>query len=474
MRDLAVVGSGIGGLAAALIAQSHGVRVTLFEAHATPGGSAGYFKRGPFVFDAGATTLSGLGPERPFGKFLQRLGIEVPVYDANPGIVYHLGRESFRHFREPKGWAQELRRTFPGQNHERFFQHVEELAQKAWVFLPELQRFPPQSWQDLRALPHWLKGTKLAPYMLMSLRQLMQLHFAPTEKFLSWVNALCLISAQNHCQQVPALIGALALTYPQETWAPQGGMKGLFDQLVNAFVERGGVYHPRTLVTKVSATPSGASVVLESGESHFDASVLNLTDWALERWGLRPKRAAPAWAALSAYLAVRSEAPIQELYHLVIDEAELGDYFVSFSHPTDRSRAPEGWQTLTLSQHALAEDWEQLSPAEYQRKKEERLAKLLAAVKSRFPQIRETKFATLGTPRTFAHYTQRPRGLVGGRPHLWSFPAWRWSGPRVSDNIFQVGDTVFPGQGLVGVVTGVQLWEKLVFREPNLQGRGRA
>src|SRR4051812_11683617 len=45
--DLAVIGGGVGGLAAAALAQRLGRRTVLLEAHTRLGGCAGYFPRGP-------------------------------------------------------------------------------------------------------------------------------------------------------------------------------------------------------------------------------------------------------------------------------------------------------------------------------------------------------------------------------------------------------------------------------------------
>src|SRR5215470_17387450 len=60
--DLVVIGAGMGGLAAAALAQRLGIRTALLEAHAKLGGCAGISVGGLFMFDAGATALMGLDP----------------------------------------------------------------------------------------------------------------------------------------------------------------------------------------------------------------------------------------------------------------------------------------------------------------------------------------------------------------------------------------------------------------------------
>ena len=54
----AVIGSGFGGLAAAIRLATAGVRVTLFEARDLPGGRAYVYKEGGYTFDAGPTVIT--------------------------------------------------------------------------------------------------------------------------------------------------------------------------------------------------------------------------------------------------------------------------------------------------------------------------------------------------------------------------------------------------------------------------------
>mgnify|MGYP003335220136 CR=1 FL=1 len=53
-----VIGSGFGGIAAALRMRSKGYDVTLVEKHPDLGGRARVFKKDGFVFDAGPTVIT--------------------------------------------------------------------------------------------------------------------------------------------------------------------------------------------------------------------------------------------------------------------------------------------------------------------------------------------------------------------------------------------------------------------------------
>ena len=54
----AVIGSGFGGLAAAIRLVTAGAKVTVFETRDKPGGRAYVYQDGPYTFDAGPTVIT--------------------------------------------------------------------------------------------------------------------------------------------------------------------------------------------------------------------------------------------------------------------------------------------------------------------------------------------------------------------------------------------------------------------------------
>ena len=463
-KKLAVIGSGAGGLGAALIAQSQGVSTELFEAHAYPGGCASWFQRGKFTFDVGATTLSGIGKGRPLSEWVELTGAPLKVYEADPGIVFHLPRTKLYRYRDFDQWMKELERVFPHQDHRRIWQKFTNISEASWAFLPRLEGFPPRRFEDFKFILTWLKGLKLAPYLFISLETFFRLHSSSSPEFKRFVDALCMISAQNNASQVPALIGALAMTYPSETYSPKGGMKGLMQGWLDHFQSRGGSWRAKSKVSALVNSQNDWKIsVNEQIESErFTHVVSNMTGWSLSQMlGEKSHLPTKAWSAFTIYAGVRVSTPIKEIYHLVMPEKDLQvpDYFCSFSHVDDSSRAPEGWQTVTISIHTNEDEWE-LHGEEYLEKKEEMKNIIWSHFRQTFPQVLEDKFLTAGTPQTFYRYTLRPGGRVGGLPHRWGFPLWLWPSHFKKEGLSQLGDTVFPGQGLVATITGSMQWWK--------------
>jgi all-trans-retinol 13,14-reductase len=74
MWQTIVIGSGIGGLAAAAALARRGQRVLLLEQHSVPGGQTQTFRRQDWVFATGVHYLAGVGPQPgPEGQFRRLL-----------------------------------------------------------------------------------------------------------------------------------------------------------------------------------------------------------------------------------------------------------------------------------------------------------------------------------------------------------------------------------------------------------------
>jgi phytoene dehydrogenase-like protein len=169
------------------------------------------------------------------------------------------------------------------------------------------------------------------------------------------------------------------------------------------------------------------------------------------------------WGAFMLYCAVEGSFDDRgTLYHQIhcepLPHCGARSIFVSLSHVDDRSRAPHGWRTVTVSAH-VAEPWrwEELPEPEYEARKREVAGAILASMEEALPGFdrADRKFLLTGTPRTFRHYTGRLHGMVGGIPHSIRRNMVFAADYRTSlDDLYLVGDTVYPGQGTPAVVLG--------------------
>ena len=77
---------------------------------------------------------------------------------------------------------------------------------------------------------------------------------------------------------------------------------------------------------------------------------------------------------------------------------------------------------------------------------------MLAAAERVLPGLRAAADLIMpGTPVTFQRFTRRAFGWVGGFPQTSLFQTW---GPRLSPNLWMVGDSIFPGQSTAAVALG--------------------
>ena len=115
--DVIVIGSGMGGMAAASALSQTGHKVLLLEKYTTLGGQTHSFSRDGFRWDAGIHYLSGVAPGEPDRKALDWL-CDTPI-DLSPlGAIYdylHLGDEDPLALTRPyEAQILDLKERFPG------------------------------------------------------------------------------------------------------------------------------------------------------------------------------------------------------------------------------------------------------------------------------------------------------------------------------------------------------------------------
>jgi len=128
-RRIAVVGAGLGGLAAALRLQAAGLRTTLFEARDQPGGRASVHREAGFTFDAGPTVITApscleelfMASGKPLSAFVDLIPNH-PFYR----ILWSDG-QAFDYDGDPERLLAEIERLSPSdlEGYERFYRHSE-------------------------------------------------------------------------------------------------------------------------------------------------------------------------------------------------------------------------------------------------------------------------------------------------------------------------------------------------------------
>ena len=145
-------------------------------------------------------------------------------------------------------------------------------------------------------------------------------------------------------------------------------------------------------------------------------------------------------------------------HHLLLEdweemEAEQGVIFVSIPTLLDPSLAPEGRHIVHTFTMSAMEHWKGLGPAAYAAKKQNDADRLIRRLESLLPGLGQAiEVREVGTPRTHRRFLGRMGGSYGpipaGRlPGLLPMPFNRTG----LANLYCVGDSCFPGQGLNAV-----------------------
>lgn len=481
--DAVVVGAGVAGLVAASLLARAGRRVVVLEAHDKPGGCAGFYEKGGFALDAGATTLVGLDEGDPLERILSAAGVRVGtdlVAEPVDGVVFDLPSGPLFLGRDAEVFESELRRSLPGS--ERFFARVRRDADALWRVARRFPRLPLTGTADLLAARRLLGAPllPLLPTVLSTVADVERSTRAPrSPAFRSVVDLSLLITVQSPASQAPWWSGALGLDlFRRGVSRPRGGMRAFALALSEAARRQGAELRFRTRVTRLGRSGGGWSVRTAAGEElraravvaalPVDELLRLLSGDDAPRAREAARGAGEGWGALTLNLGldrvVHGES--RRLHRLVLQDpsAPPGDgnsVFASFSPPGDPAAVPGG-QTLSLSTHTDAARWAALSGDAYRERKAAARERMLSPLLRAYPSLEAAiVHEDLGTPRTFRRFARRDR--VGGLPLRVDN-----SGPRSLDptlglpGLTLAGDTAFPGQGTLAVaISGLLAAERL-------------
>lgn len=457
--DIIVIGAGAAGLAISNLLKQSEDKFLCLESHRTPGGCAGYFSRGKFTFDAGATTLSGLKYQGPLAQFLKTTGIELKLRKVDPGLIISMAKGEITRFSDQEVWIKEQQKIFDETFIPELWSKIEKANELCWTLAEESANFPPYNFSSAFHLMSQKIPSKLRalPLLFKSFDDYFLKKFKVSPEYREMLDELLLISTQNTTYDTPAMMAVMGLSYPQDTWYHEGGMKGFNESLLLPIKEQVLFGHKVTSIAKENEV---FNIQTNKGIFKCRRLISSIPTWNTQKLlGKEPSEVPheEPWGALTAYFKVKlsSEVP---LYHQVhtrgISHSGSGSVFFSFCPKDDLLRCDGIYQTLTLSTHIRYQD--------YIKAISENRDMARVVWKNEFLKIVQDYLGThlldilpvgLGDPDTFIEYTERFNGLVGGIPHSMKRSPLNFIKTPLAE-LYQIGDTVFPGQGIVGVIQG--------------------
>ncbi|WP_435006434.1 phytoene desaturase family protein [Tundrisphaera lichenicola] len=485
--DLIVIGGGLGGLATTAIARRIGLKVALLEAHNKLGGCAGYFSRGPYTFDVGATALMGLNSGEPIGDLLETIGLDFRAVQTSSYRV-HLPDRIMEIGPEPEAFRNASSISFPGHEQARrlFWKLQEWVGTTLFNVASHVPRLPIRSSKDVA---HNLKilglgGLVAASSWVFTVRDVLKiLGLDDDMPFRSLIAMLLQDTAQAGPETVPFANAAACLqAYRSGMSRPIGGMSALAEGIGRRFSEMGGDLRTGALVDRVEASEDGWFEVVTRRRQHLKtrqvafnlpidlaAKLLRRSSESALEASERKSRA--AWSAVTAYMAIdRLVIPDKTpLFHQVLRSYDRpihdgNNVLISLSPVEDPGYGPVDVRVATMSTHTRPDEWHDLEPAAYQAKKSDYRERFLGVLECAFPGASASlKHLEVATPRSFARYTRRNRGAVGGAPVSHRNSTFMAVDADVlGAGLWIVGDSVFPGQGTMAtVLSAIRVVERM-------------
>jgi phytoene desaturase len=481
-----VIGSGAGGLAAAIRLGARGYRVTVLEKLDAPGGRALVHRQDGFTFDAGPTVITAPFLFEELWRLCGRsLSDDVELRAVNPFYRIRLGDGSlFDYSGDTEAMCRQIARFSPADvaGYRRFMALSEAIFK---VGFETLGHRPFSHWTDMaRAIPDLVRlSAHRTVYGLVS-------SFVRDQRVRTVLSFHPLLVGGNPftTTSVYCLIAFL-----ERRWGvhyAMGGTNRLIEGMVSLIAGQGGQIIYGAHVAQITLEGERASGVrLSSGESlQSDIVVSNadaawtyrylLPEHSRSRWtNRRIERARYSMSLFVWYFGTRRRYPevghhtilLGERYRELLDEIfsrkVLSRDFSLYLHrptATDPSTAPDGcdaFYVLSPVPHLdSGVDWS----AQAEPYRRAIAARLSATVLPGLDQQLVT--SRLMTPQHFQDQLCAYRGAAFSFEPILTQSAWFRPHNRSEDikNLFLVGAGTHPGAGLPGVLSSARILDAVV------------
>lgn len=454
MWDVIVIGSGIGGLAAAAALGKRGKRVLLLEQHSVAGGQTQTFRRQGWEFATGVHYVGGVGPqagsEGQFGRLLAWLSNDALRFApcSNPYDIVRLPGFEFGIPHPEAAYRAALLLRFPGEQGaiERWFQASHDAREAAFTLMA------------LHSLPSWIAvGLRL-------------LRGKPAEVWARHTLAVELARVGN--PRLRAVLGArwgnygaapatapfvehalVTGSYDAGAYYPVGGPSRFAQTLLPAVLAAGGECRlgaevHRILVeggraTGVEVVQNGVTRTESALHVISDIGVANTVDCLAEDqvpgWREEVRAMSPGLGFVALYIGLEGDiaaAGASSANYWIYEQDDVGrlwqqpadedapGLFVSFPSLKDPAwQGPPTAEVLALVDQSAFAPWlslagEALGSAEredYNAFKDWVAARLRAQFERHFPVLASmVRFCEAATPRTQQHFARTLGGSMYG------------------------------------------------------------
>ena len=485
--DAIIIGSGMGGLTTAALLAKDGLSVLLLEASHVTGGCSSSYKRKGFIFESGATTLTGFDENQPLATLETLTGIHIPRVRLDPGMTVWMDSEPLFRYENHDRWVDEAIRYF-GEPvaQRRFWGLAKKVSDTVWKASKNNPMFPPKSlsdWASLAVNNNPLDALVL-PYAGKTTTKIAKDCGVTNPEFFRFMNEQLIITAQSTSDDTPFLFAAPALCYTNyANYYVPGGLITMAKAVEDYIIANGGVVMTHRKVTKIHKRDDDWFEVETAKGDHFSARqvISNIPVWNMpditsgstqSDFAALSKEYDKAWGAFTMSIATTDTYPDDlTLHHQIHVNSPTGlihtgshSIFVSFSQRGDLDRAPDGTRVMNISCHADPDYWFNLN-GDYDTARDAVQKSILSLMTEKLPGFKDAEVleAFPATPVTWEKWIHRSKGRVGGLPQSMSMSISDWPHAETkTPGLWLCGDTVYPGQGIPGVtLSGINVYLRI-------------
>ncbi|PZP14402.1 MAG: carotene isomerase [Aliarcobacter butzleri] len=467
--DLTVIGSGIGGSLISILNKDK--NLVLFEKDKNLGGTASTFKRFGNYFNSGATTFVGYEDNHIIKEIFDSVNFIPDLKKSSYAYRTIINGKSIDRITDFEEFIESLNSVFYHKNNRYFWQTLKDIDERFWK-LKDIY-FAKYS------LNSYLKSLKTIDILFKEYKFLL---FKSAKSFIKevlgniskeyqdFIDAQLQITLQSTSKDIPLLSFAIALSYPfHKIFYANGGMGKLFDDMLKDINVK-----KNEQIMQIKKENNFYRLISSKDEYLTSKLVLNMPVFECKNLFLDEdlqnyykKFEFYDQSAFVIYLKIDSKKEFLNHYQIIlkntIPNAVSKNFFVSFSHKDDEKLSKDGY-SVTISCHTKALFWNELSKEEYEKNKEFTKNFILDELLKNIPDIKkeDIKIEFCATSKTFKRYINRFN--CGATPlnlkNIFKIP----SSLTPFKNLYNIGDSVFAGQGWPGVALGVKVLNSNLFR----------
>ncbi len=462
-----IVGSGIGGsLISALLKNTDHI---LFEQDKNLGGCASTFKRHGKYYNAGATTLVGYEKDHVLKNIFDSCDIKPNIQKSDIAIRIIQGEKTVDRVKDFEHFLEQVELLYPHPNNRVFWEKIKQIDEKFW----QLQNIYFGKYKFSRYIQTSKFIKELFKVFGFEIFQSAKgfidknLYNIP-QNYQDFIDAQLLITVQTTSKNISLLSLALGLAYPfHDVYYPNGGMGSVISQVLEDVNT-----HTKEQIQKVIQHQDHYEII--SNKTNYKTKNVILNSSIYDSGKLFDDKKIKSYyekfsfsdqSAFVVYLYITNKEKFLHHYQIILDKllpnSISKSFFVSFSDQDDpKFHNNENGYSITISTHTKANYWKMLSPEQYEIQKYKLQNFIVEKFLEYFDTISKKDITKVfsATSITFHRYISRYNcgGKAIGLKNALELPSCQ----TPFKGLYNIGDTVFAGQGWPGVALGVDVLHK--------------